>query len=278
MNQQIEIGQINTLLIDRITPPGIFLTSLSGEAVLLPNRYVTPQMQVFDTLEVFVYTDSEDRIVATTEFPAILAGQFGCFEVVDTAKFGAFIDIGLMKDILVPKNRQKTIFRQGEKKIVYLLVDEHTHRLMADERIERYINTEITDLQIKEEVELLVYAKTPMGYKVIINHTYAGMIFNNEIFEPLYVGAKKKGYIKNIREDGKIDVVLQPVGRAKKDNAAQKIMELLNKYQTLPFTYKSEADEISNTFGVSKKAFKAALTTLIDSKEIVLEADLIRKL
>lgn len=278
MNQNIEIGKINTLLIDRITPPGIFLVALDGEAILLPNRYVTDDMKVYDKISVFVYTDSEDRLIATTITPTAMADEFGYFEVVGATEFGSFINIGLMKDILVPKNRQKNPFRIGDKKILRIIVDENTNRLIGDERILRYLSNDISTLNQNDEVKLLIFAKTPLGYKAIINNSFEGMLFSNEIFKTIKIGDTIKGYIKNIREDGKIDLSLQPTGTAKKDNAAEKIMELLNKKEQMPFTYKSEAEDISKVFGISKKAFKAALTILIETKQISLEANCIRKL
>lgn len=276
MNQNITIGQINTLLIDRITPPGIFLVDLAGNAVLLPNRYVKEDMKIYDHLDVFVYTDSEDRPVATTEFPKIFAGEFGVFEVKDVTNFGAFIDIGLAKDILVPKNWQKTVFKVGDKKIIKLLLDERSNRLVCDERIERNFEKHEGEFEVGQEVGLIVYAKTPLGYKVIVNRKYEALLFENEAFGKIKTTDELRGWIKTIREDGKIDVALQPIGDAKKQNASEKILEMLQRSGELPFTYKSEADEISKHFGVSKKSFKSALTLLIETNKIELLAHSIK--
>ena len=279
MTQSIQIGKINKLLIDRITPPGIFLRDLDGKDVLLPNRYVTPQMQIFDTLDVFVYTDSEDRIVATTETPKAYADEFGVFEVVGISSFGAFVDIGLQKDILVPNNRQKSPFAVGDKKILRILVDEKTGRLTGDERLGRYFE-DPKDLIVGQIVDLIVYAKTPLGFKVIINKKFDGLIFANEVFGHIKAPDKLSGFVKNITKEGKIDISLQPNKGAKKDFASQKVLEMFikNGVDTLPFTYKSNAEEIGNFFGISKKAFKSALTLLIESKEIILEEKQIRKI
>lgn len=278
MTQTIEIGKINKLLIDRITPPGIFLRDLDGKDVLLPNRYVTPQMQIFDTLDVFIYTDSEDRIVATTETPKAYADEFGVFKVVGVSNFGAFVDIGLQKDILVPKNRQKSQFEIGDTKILRILVDEKSGRLTGDERLGKYFE-EPTSLEVGQPVDLIVYAKSPLGFKVIINKKYEGLIFANEVFGQIKTADKLNGFVKNITKEGKIDIALQPNKGAKKDFASQKVLEMFekNNSDTLPFTYKSDADNIGNFFGISKKAFKAALTLLIESKEIILEEKQIRK-
>lgn len=272
INQHIELGIINTLLIDRITEPGIFLVALDGEAVLLPNRYVTPQMKVYDKLEVFIYTDSEDRLIATTAMPLAMANQFGYFKVVDSARFGAFVDIGLMKDLFVPKNMQKSRFEIGDKRILRVIVDQHTNRLIGDERIIKYLLNDTSEFQQNQEVDILVFAKTDLGFKVIVNHNFEGLIYANEVFGKLKVGDSQKGYIKNIREDGKIDISLQPIGAIKKDLSAQKVIEVLQKNSgKIGFCYKSEAEDIYKAFGLSKKSFKAALTTLINDKLIKLE-------
>lgn len=271
MDDRIALGIINTLKIDRITPPGAFLVAGDGEAVLLPNRYMTKSMQVGDELAVFVTTDSEDRLVALSERPIAMVDEFGFFEVVNVESFGAFVDWGLPKDLFVPKRNQKTPFRVGQWRILRVIYDAQTDRLTGDERIMRYLSKETAALKEKEEVELLVLAHTPMGYKVIVNNTYEGMIFHNEIFEDIEVGDTKTGFIRLIREDGKLDITLRPIGEKRKDEAAEKVLSVLAKNGgKIDFTYKSDAEDIKKVFGLSKKSYKAALTTLIDSKVITL--------
>lgn len=267
----MEIGVINSLVIDRKAQPGIFLVDAQGDDVLLPNRYVTQEMFVGDTLDVFVSTDSEDRLVASTELPCALRDEFGLVYVVDTTPHGAFVDWGLPKDLFVPKKYQKNPFRVGDKKIVRVILDEQTNRLVGDERIGRYLNKDVSHFKRFEEVELLVLASTPLGFKVIVNNLYEGQIFTNEIFESVYIGDQKKGIIKNIREDGKLDISLSQIGTQKKSSNAMSVYETLEKLGgKVGLTSKSEADDIIRVFGMSKKSFKAALTTLKEEGKITL--------
>ncbi len=276
MDERIQLGVINTLKIDRITPPGIFLVAGDGEAILLPNRYTTPSMQVGDELAVFVTTDSEDRLVALSERPVAMVDEFGFFEVVAVESFGAFVDWGLPKDLFVPKRNQKTPFKVGQWRILRVIYDAQTDRLTGDERIIRYLSKDVSALKVKDEAELLVLARTPMGYKVIVNNSYEGMIFHNEIFEDIEVGDAKKGFIKLIREDGKLDITLRPIGAKRKDEASERVLEVLTKNGgKIDFTYKSDAEDIKKVFGLSKKTYKAALTTLIDGAQIILTNDAI---
>jgi len=271
INDKIELGVINTLRIDRITTPGLYLMAENEEDVLLPGQYFTEDMDVDQEIDVFIYTDSEDRLVATTERPIAMKDQFGFFEVVDTTDFGAFVDWGLPKDLFVPKFRQKTPFRVGEKRIIRVVQDEQTERLLGVEKIKNYLSHEIPDGFYKNrEVSLLVMAKTPLGYKCIVDHSYAGMLFTNEIHEAIKVGDIKKGYVKLVRKDGNLDIMLQPIGtEAKTDIATDKIITLLHENNNiLPYNYKSDAELIKSFFGLSKKNYKRALTTLIDAGKI----------
>jgi predicted RNA-binding protein (virulence factor B family) len=278
MDERIQLGKINTLKIDRITPPGIFVVAGDGEAVLLPNRYVEKSMKVDDEIDVFVTTDSEDRLVALRERPIAMVDEFGFFEVVNVESFGAFVDWGLPKDLFVPRKNQKTPFKVGQWRILRVIYDAQTDRLTGDERIMRYLSKDIGTLKEKDEVELLVLARTPLGYKVIVNSNFEGMLFTNEIFEEINVGDSKKGFIKTIREDGKLDITLRPIGEKRKDEAAEKVLSVLRKNGgKIDFTYKSDAEDIKAVFGLSKKSYKAALTKLIESDLIVLEDKLIRE-
>ncbi|MDX1294616.1 MAG: S1-like domain-containing RNA-binding protein [Sulfurimonadaceae bacterium] len=269
INQHLELGKINRLRVDRITEPGIFLMAEDEKDVLLPNQYVTDAMKENDVVEAFLYTDSEDRLVASTVYPTAMLDEYGFFEVVDITKFGAFVDWGLPKDLFVPRNAQKTPFKVGDKRILHVSYDEQSHRLIGEEKLSKYLTHKVTDLRKNSEVDLLVMAKTPMGYKVIVDHKYEGMIFTNEIFEKVSVGDSKKGYVKNIRPDGNLDISLQPIGGAKTDAASDKVMNLLEANNgMLPYNYKSDAELIKNTFGLSKKNFKRALTQLQDAGKI----------
>jgi len=282
MNKRILLGEINTLRIIRDTDHGFFLMPSDSKEeimarseteeyeVLLPNAYINDDMQIDDEIEVFIYRDSEDRIIATTEHPLALVNEFAFVKVVDVAPFGAFVDIGLQKDLLVPRNRQKTPFAKDEQRIIRIVEDEETNRLIGVEKITSFLNNNTKYLKQNDVVKVMVIAYTPMGYKVVIDNKHEGMIFKNECFTKLYVGDIKKAYIKNIRKDGKLDISLQLIGKSKNvDASCQIIIDLLKEYNNfLPFNSKSDATEISNRFGLSKKVFKASLVTLIKDEKI----------
>ncbi len=272
INEHIYLGKINTLRIDRDTEPGLFLICEDEEVVLLPNAYVTDDMNVGDEIDVFVYTDSEDRLVATTLTPAGMVDEYVALKVVDTMKYGAFMDWGLPKDLLVPQKYQKTIYHKGQTKVIRIMEDKDTDRLYGTEKFAEFLSTDIHLLKKNQEVNLMVFHKTPLGFKVLIANNYEGLIFDNEIFQPIEIGDKLVGYIKDIRKDGKIDVSLQPIGKkASKGVSSNKVIEVLKANDgKISFTYKSDADDINNTFSMSKKAFKKALTELIDSQSIKL--------
>ncbi len=271
MDNQIKLGAMNTLKIDRQTDPGMFLTAGDGETILLPNRYVTKKMKVGDEICVFVTTDSEDRLVALTDKPKAMVDEFGYFEVVASEPFGAFVNWGLPKDLFVPLKNQKTPFRIGDKRILRVVYDKVTDRLAGDEHVGRYLFKDMSKLVPKQEVKLLLLAYTPLGFKVIVDNMYEGMIFHSEIFQKVYVGESMTGYVKHVREDGKLDISLQPIGEVRKDVASKKVLEVLKKNGgKMNFTYKSEAPEIMKAFALSKKNFKFALTKLIEAKLIAL--------
>ncbi len=272
MNEKIQIGKINKLKVNRVSEPGLYLIDSVEQEVLLPNQYVNKSMEIDSFVDVFIYTDSEDRLVATTIKPFLLLNEFASLEVVDMTKFGAFVDIGLTKDILVPKNGQKSSFNIGSYKVLQLQLDERTNRLIASEKFT--LEKENPTYQVNDEVDIILYAKTPLGFKVIVDNKYEGMIFHNEIFENINVGDRKKAYIKKLRDDKKLDICLQKIGNKIADD---KIVEKLKENDgILYFTYKSSPEDIKETFGLSKKAYKATLTKLLNEKKIILEEDKIR--
>lgn len=275
INKNIKIGELNTLKINRDTEPGLYLEALDEEVVLLPNAYVTDDMQIDDEIEVFIYRDSEDRLVATTEEPYGMKNEFIIANVVDTMPFGAFIDWGLPKDLFVPKNKQKTTFKVGEKRIVRIIEDEDTNRLIGVEKVTSYLTKSTKDLKINQEVKLLIFAKTPLGFKVIVDNKYEGLIYKNEIFTKLEVSNNIKGYIKQIRDDGKLDISLQPIGKdIAKDINGEKIIKLLKQNENhLPYNYKTDVNIVKKVFRISKKAYKRALTTLLELNKIKLDEE-----
>lgn len=269
IDDKIKQGVVNTLRVNRVSEPGIYLISGDETEVLLPNAYVKKDMAIDSLLDVFIYTDSEDRLVATTLKPYLYLNEFAYLKIVDSAKFGYFVDIGLPKDLLVPKNRQKGTYNIGSYKVLQMQFDERTSRLIASEKY--ILEEEPKNLKQGDEVEIILYSKTPLGFKVIVNNLFEGMIFHSEIFENLKIGDKKRAYIKNLREDKKLDISLQKIGEKVDSN---KVLEILKANGgVLNFTYKSDAEDIKNMFAMSKKAFKATLTKLIDEKKINLEND-----
>lgn len=269
MNQYLLVGEINRLKINRYTDNGVYLICTDNDEVLMPNQYVTYGMKEGDEIDVFVYFDSEDRIVASTVFPKAMLDQFGCFEVVDVTPFGAFLDWGLPKDLLVPKALQKFPFYVGMKVVVRVCLDDESGRIIGSQKYNDDLSKDLKSLKLKQEVNLLVRERTPLGFKVIVNNLYDGMIFHNEIFESIEVGDEKKGFIKTLRPDGKLDIILQPVGEKSDEFAMQKVLELLSLTGgASELHYKSEPEAISQILGLSRKAFKRALTKLIEAKKI----------
>ena len=269
MNQYLLVGEINRLKINRYTDNGVYLICDDQDEVLMPNQYVTYAMKEGDEIDVFVYFDSEDRIVASTTFPKAMLDQFGCFEVVDVTAFGAFLDWGLPKDLLVPKALQKFPFYVGMKVIVQVCLDDETGRIIGSQKYNDFLKKDLSALKLKQEVTVLVRERTPLGFKVIVNNLYDGLIFHNEIFENIEVGDEKVGYIKTLRKDGKLDIVLRPIGDKSDEVAAAKIVEILSLTGgACEMNYKSTPELISDRFGLSRKAYKRALTKLIAAKKL----------
>ena len=277
-NLTINIGEINTLEVARDTDYGYFLEAKDGDEILLPNVYVMEdEMPIGSLLDVFVYTDSEDRPVATTKMPYAKLGEYGYFTVVDYKSYGAFVNWGLPKDLFVPLSQQKEHFHIGKKYLLRVCLDEQTGRLYATQKIGKYFNRDMKGLHQNKELDAIVLAKTPLGFKVVADNQYEGMLFDNEIFEEIRVGDRKKVYIKKVRKDFKLDLSLQPIGKkAALSQAQATILQLLKEADgTMPFTYKSDAEEIKKVFGMSKKSFKRTLTELLESKKIELHEDTI---
>ncbi len=277
-NLTIDIGEINTLKVMRDTDYGYFLEAKDGTEILLPNIYVMEdEMPMGSLIDVFIYTDSEDRPVATTKMPYAKLGEYGYFTVVDYKSYGAFVNWGLPKDLFVPLSQQKEYFNIGKKYLLRVCLDEQTGRLYGTQKIGKYFNRDMSGLHQNKLLDAIVLAKTPLGYKVVADNQYEGMLFSNEIFEEIRIGDRKKVYIKNVRKDFKLDLSLQPIGKKAKINEAEgTILQLLKEADgTLPFTYKSDADDIKKVFGMSKKNFKRTLTELIEAKKIQLLDDAI---
>ncbi|WP_201351827.1 CvfB family protein [Hydrogenimonas urashimensis] len=270
MNAYLELGTVNRLKIARETDYGLVLASTEAKEVLLPKRYILPSMKIGDTIDVFVYTDSEDRIVATTQQPEAMLGEVALMEVVDVTSHGAYLHWGLPKDLFVPKMFQRMPMRKGDRRIVRVAYDEKTHRLVGTEIFDRQLKRAgRNDLKRNQAVEILVYAKTDLGYKAVVEKRYDGLVFHSDIFEPMKIKETKTAYIKQIRDDGKIDLLLRPIGKKSDDIAADKIVAFLdNQRGMMPLNYKSDPERIKALLGLSRKNFKRALTKLLEQGKI----------
>lgn len=263
----IKLGEVNRLEVKRVVDFGVYLGSLEDDdVVLLPKKYLRENVKTGDILDVFVYSDSEDRYIATTKRPFSKLNEFGVFEVVDVAKFGAFVDWGLEKNLFLPFASQKGRVKKGDKVIGIVKYDEKTDRLYLDAKIGRNLQ-KANNLKKNDEVEILVIAKTPLGFKVIADNSFEGMLFENEIFEKIRIGDKRKAFVKNVRQDGKIDLSLNPVGKTKEEGL-KKVLEKLRDKKEIYLTTKSSPEDIKKEFGVSKKAFKSAVNSLKEEDKI----------
>jgi len=269
----IEQGKTSKLKIIKRATFGLYLSDDAGEEVLLPNKYCADEMKPGGEVEVFVYKDSEGRKVATTTSPKIFLHEFAQLEANSVSGVGAFLDWGLDKDLMVPFREQKLKLVEGRWYIVYLDLDKKTDRLYASNRIERFLQNDVISVKEGEEVKLLIWQKTDIGYNVIINNIHKGLIFDNEIFTPLRIGDQLPGFVKKIREDGKIDIAIQATGYRKTNDAnSNRILKKLSENEGfLPVTDKSSPDEIYSRFGISKKAFKKSIGALYKQKIISLE-------
>jgi len=275
----LKIGEYQTLTVGRQLPQGFYLLDDEDNEVLLPQKYITDEMDFNSEVNVFVYVDSEGRDVATTEVPFLTVGEFACLEVIAMSEHGAFCDWGILKQLLIPFRNQIHELFVGQKIIVYLLLDDRTERLVGTTKLRNYLkHIAEDDLKAYQEVDIIVYLKTDLGYNVIINRKYQGLIYDNEIREPLEIGQELKGYIKPFRPDKKIDVSIHPIGLDHIKTSAQKIMELLDQNNGfMQFTDKSDSEEIRKTFGISKKLFKKSIGALYKEKMIILKDDGIYK-
>lgn len=254
------IGKYNYLTIERVTSVGMFLSDVEGEEVLLPNQYITDDMQVGDQIKVFVYLDSEDRPVATTQTPKIIRNEFAFLEVKDVSEYGAFLDWGLIKDLFVPFREQPKPMEIGEWHVVFLYLDQKSQRLLASAKIDKFLESERLTVAEGDEVDLLVWQKTDLGYNVVVNQYHKGLIYANEVFQPLQIGDSLKGYVKKIREENKLDISLQKTGYEVVEPVAKLILEEVRKGKGfLNLSDSSSPEDIYNRLKISKKVFKKAI-------------------
>ncbi|NMA72621.1 MAG: GntR family transcriptional regulator [Bacteroidales bacterium] len=273
---EIQLGKFNQLKIVKEVDFGQYLDGGELGEILLPQRYVLSESKIGDIIDVFLYLDSEERIIATTKTPFVQVGQYAYLEVVWINEYGAFLDWGLMKDLFVPYGEQKVKMEKGKKYIVYTYIDDATYRIVASSKIDSFlIRPTATDLLQEEQVDLLIWEKTDLGYKVIINNLYGGLIYDNEIFQSINIGMELSGYIQQIRPDGKVDVALQPTGKKNIIEFSDILLEKLqgSKDGFLAYHDKSPAEDIYNEFMVSKKTFKKAIGDLYKKRLITLHSN-----
>ncbi len=270
----ITIGQSHTLSIIKILDFGAYLDAGELGEVLLPYKYTLDNMAIGDTIEVFLYLDSEDRIVATTQIPKVKTGQFAYLKVIDCNRFGIFLDWGLDKDLLVPFAEQKTPMQEGHSYLVYVYINRFDGRIVASAKLEKFIDENIKhNFKPHQSVELIIANSTDLGYKAIVNHNHWGVLYKNEVFQQLSFGQSIKGFIKQVRADGKIDLSLQ-IGQQSRDKNIQLILAYLrNNNGFVPLHDKSGAQLISKTFGISKGAFKKAIGHLYKQRMISIKKE-----
>jgi predicted RNA-binding protein (virulence factor B family) len=263
------IGSYNVLKVLRETGSGYFLDGNELGDILLPGNNVPSVLEVDDQIEVFLYFDSEDRIIATTDDPYCEVGEFALLEVIEVNEVGAFLYWGLQKDLLVPFREQKVKMEPGSWHVVHVYIDGQTNRIAASAKVDKFLGIEPISFRPGDEVPLFIYGPCPLGFNAIINNTHWGMLYSNEVFQPLNRGEHIKGYISKVREDGKIDLSLYPAGFKKAKTSAELIVEYLKRNDGyMPLTDKSPADAIYETFGISKKNFKMAVGGLYKNKVI----------
>jgi uncharacterized protein len=273
------IGKYNTLKVVKELDFGVYLDGSELGEILLPRRYVPIDCKPDDEVEVFLYFDSDDRIIATTEKPFATINEFALLRVKAVDQYGAFLDWGLMKDLLVPFREQKLTMEAGRSYIVFVYFDQSSNRIAASAKLEKFLDNLPVKFEIGQQVDLIVWQATDMGYKAIINHSHQGMLYSNEVFQKLKVGQSIKGYIKKIRDDEKIDLSLYPSGSVKPGENTDKILEYLRKqggYANV--TDKTPPETIYTLFGISKKTFKIAIGNLYKQELIAIEKDGIRLL
>ena len=270
----IKLGEYNLLEVVKEVDFGVYLDGSEDGEILLPTRYVPQGCKPGDVLNVFIYLDMDERLIATTLQPYVKVGEFACLEVAWVNQYGAFLDWGLMKDLIVPFREQKMKMLKGNSYVVHIHLDEDSYRIVASAKVEKYLSKDMPEYNAGDEVEILVWQKTDLGYKVIVDNKFGGMIFKNEIFTDVRIGMKMPAYIKQVRPDGKIDHELQKGGVKKVEDFADTLLEYIRSNGgSTPLNDKTEADVIYNTFGVSKKTFKKAVGDLYKKRLIVLEGE-----
>ncbi len=270
----IRLGDYADLVVCRQVDFGLYLDGGRAGEILLPQRYVPQGLAIGDTIHVFIYLDQEERLVATTETPLAVVGDFAYLRVSWVNEYGAFLHWGLMKDLFCPFREQKRKMLVGESYIVHIHVDEESYRIVASAKVERYLTKDVSALHVGQAVDLLVWQKTELGMKVIINNAFAGLIYDNTIFTPIHTGDHLRGFITRVRDDGKVDVAPQQSGKKLTHSFAETLHDYLVSHDgRCTLTDASLPEDIYRTFGVSKKVFKKAVGELYKRHVITINSN-----
>lgn len=270
----IELGKYNQLEVVKEVDFGVYLDGGEEGEILLPTRYVPEDCKIGDILNVFLYLDMDERLIATTLTPYVQVGQFACLEVSWVNEYGAFLNWGLMKDLFVPFREQKMKMQVGRKYVIHAHLDEESYRIVASAKVERYLSKDKPEYASGDEVNILIWQKTDLGFKAIIDNKYSGLLYENEIFTSLETGMEMKAFVKQVREDGKVDLILQKPGFEKIDDFAKTLLDYIREQGgRISLNDKSPAEDIYDTFGVSKKNFKKGVGDLYKKRLISLHED-----
>lgn len=273
-NMKLQLGKRNELEVIKEVDFGVYLDGGEIGEILLPKRYVPEGTKIGDILDVFLYLDSEERLVATTETPLTQVGEFAYLEVNWVNEAGAFLNWGLMKDLFCPFREQKMRMQQGKSYIVYTYIDALTYRIVASAKVDKFLSKEIPPYKVGDSVDILIQQKTDLGFKAIVEGKYSGLIYQSELFQNIHTGDRLQAYVKNVRPDGKIDLVLQQHGRRHVRSFSDQLYEYIMQHDGFcPYHDKSPAEDIYEVFQVSKKTFKQAVGDLYKKHKIELLSD-----
>lgn len=273
----IILGDYNNLKIVKRVSFGLYLDGDEDGEILLPAKYVPDGYDIGDIIKVFVYLDNEERLVATTEEPLAKVGDFALLRVAWTNDYGAFLDWGLLKDLFVPFSEQEGKMVKGNSYLVYVTIDRKSYRIYASARLDKFLSRTKPPYETDEEVDIIVWRRTDLGWKVIVNGNHSGLVFANEVFRDLKTGDRLKGYVKRVRTDGKIDIALQRHGVAGDDDSSMRLLSAIEAQRGfLPLNDNSSPDEIYSMLGMSKKAFKRAAGKLYKQRLIIIDDDGLR--
>ncbi len=267
----MDLGKMNTLEISKDTDIGLFLKDSIGLEVFLPNRYKPKNYSLGDNLDVFVYHDNEGRAISTTDKPIATVNEFAYLECKESSDMGAFMDLGIDKDMFIPKRNQHADLIEGQEYLVWIYLDELTNRLVATTKLNRLLSENVSSIDPHQKVELLIWQTHDLGWQVIVDGSYYGMLYSNQCFVPVLLGSKMNGYANKIREDGRLDILLQKPGYASVDEFSDKVLSKLHaEGGEISLTDKSSPEAIYTGLEMSKKAFKKAIGTLYKKRLIIL--------